>query len=108
MRDACKFVEMKMSYVVPIEFANWLWVESVVWRILHRFHCLFSFSSTNNIQQRDGHVHNVLGDEKFPESFPFPAKEVSFASVQLREYPMILGENPSCTSVPPVTLGWTL
>jgi hypothetical protein len=40
------------------------------------------------------------------EPFLFPAKEVSFASVQVREYPMILGDNPSCTSGPPVTLDW--
>ena len=39
--------------------------------------------------------------------FLFPVKEVSFASVQVREYPMILGDNPSCTSGPPVTLDWT-
>lgn len=40
------------------------------------------------------------------EAFLFPAKEVCFASVQVRQYPVILGDNPSCTSGPPVTLGW--
>ena len=33
-------------------------------------------------------------------------KEVCFASVQVREYPVILGDNPSCTSGPPLTLAW--
>lgn len=33
-------------------------------------------------------------------------KEVCFASVQVREYPVVLGDNPSCTSGPPITLAW--
>jgi hypothetical protein len=50
---------------------------------------------------------NTLQRRRSSEPFLFPVKEVSFASVQVREYPMILGDNPSCTSGPPVTLDWT-
>ena len=32
-------------------------------------------------------------------------KGVHFATVQVREYPIILGDNP-CTSGPPITLDW--
>jgi hypothetical protein len=68
-------------------------------RILHLFIYQQHPTTWRSCSQR-------TGDEKFPESFPFPAKEVSFASVQVREYPMILGDNPSCTSIPPITLDW--
>ncbi|KAL7541358.1 hypothetical protein ACHAXR_011318 [Thalassiosira sp. AJA248-18] len=33
-------------------------------------------------------------------------KGVCFASVQVREYPVILGDNPSCTSGAPIALSW--
>ena len=33
-------------------------------------------------------------------------KKVCFASVHVREYPIILGDNPTCSSGPPVTLDW--
>jgi hypothetical protein len=32
--------------------------------------------------------------------------EVTFDSVQIRYYPMILGDHPACSIGPPVTLGW--
>ncbi len=45
-------------------------------------------------------------ERRSSEAYLLPAKEVCFASVQVREYPMILGDNPSCTSGPPLTLDW--
>lgn len=39
-------------------------------------------------------------------SDPTLARAVGFASVQIREYPRILGDNPSVTSGPPITLSW--
>uniref|UniRef100_A0A7S1ZWS6 Uncharacterized protein n=1 Tax=Trieres chinensis TaxID=1514140 RepID=A0A7S1ZWS6_TRICV len=34
-------------------------------------------------------------------------KTVSFSDVNIRHYPMTLGDNPSCRSGPPVQIGWT-
>ena len=34
------------------------------------------------------------------------SRSVSFADVNIREYERILGDNPSCTSGPPISLGW--
>jgi len=33
-------------------------------------------------------------------------KHVTFSSVQIRRYPMILGDNPYCSMGPPISLGW--
>ncbi|CAJ1950846.1 unnamed protein product [Cylindrotheca closterium] len=32
--------------------------------------------------------------------------KVRFDSVEVREYPIILGDNPSCRQGPPITIGW--
>jgi hypothetical protein len=34
------------------------------------------------------------------------SKSVSFGDVQVREFPMILGDNPACSSGAPVTIDW--
>jgi len=34
------------------------------------------------------------------------AKKVSFGSIEIREYPRILGDNPSCKRGPAISLGW--
>jgi hypothetical protein len=33
-------------------------------------------------------------------------KSVSFGNIEVREYPMVLGDNPSCRDGLPVSLGW--
>eukprot|EP00978_Attheya_sp_CCMP212_P031249 scaffold117482_cov46-Attheya_sp.AAC.2 len=35
-----------------------------------------------------------------------PKQGVLFSLVEIREYPRILGDNPSCRSGPPISLGW--
>lgn len=39
---------------------------------------------------------------------PSPAqlKRVSFANLEVRQYPIILGDHPDCSNGPPVTIGW--
>jgi hypothetical protein len=36
----------------------------------------------------------------------FSSKSVSFGDVQVREFPMILGDNPACSSGAPVSIDW--
>ena len=38
---------------------------------------------------------------------PGRSRTVTFASTEIREYPIELGDNPSVSSGPPLTLGWT-
>ena len=42
---------------------------------------------------------------KLPPAGTLP-KGVSFSSVHIHEHPIVLGDNPSCSSGPPVSLGW--
>ncbi|KAL3823500.1 hypothetical protein ACHAXA_010822 [Cyclostephanos tholiformis] len=55
---------------------------------------------------RSSKMHFNVLTRRPSAAFLFPTKEVCFASVQVREYPVILGDNPSCTSGPPLTLDW--
>ena len=45
-------------------------------------------------------------DENEPPSSSLP-KSVSFAKIEISEYPYELGDNPSTTAGPPLTIGWT-
>eukprot|EP00567_Pseudictyota_dubia_P011966 CAMPEP_0197457658 /NCGR_PEP_ID=MMETSP1175-20131217/46630_1 /TAXON_ID=1003142 /ORGANISM="Triceratium dubium, Strain CCMP147" /LENGTH=225 /DNA_ID=CAMNT_0042992077 /DNA_START=74 /DNA_END=748 /DNA_ORIENTATION=- len=40
------------------------------------------------------------------EAKPRPKKSVSFSTVSVQLYPLTLGDNPSCSSGPPVQLSW--
>ena len=42
--------------------------------------------------------------EPFLPSCNKKKEEVRFVSVELREYPIILGDNPSCTAGPPIAI----
>lgn len=45
-------------------------------------------------------------ERRSSEAYLSPVRGVCFASIQVREYPLILGDHPSCTSGPPLTLDW--
>merc|ERR1712232_1324856 len=49
-----------------------------------------SLSSFDNVQKRKKKM----------------TKQVSFHNLQIREYDIVLGANPSCRSGPPVEIGW--
>lgn len=41
-----------------------------------------------------------------PFLFDNPKKNVSFAVVEVREYPIILGDSPACSTGAPISIGW--
>jgi hypothetical protein len=43
---------------------------------------------------------------KTAKSRPPKKLEVSFSTIEIRRYPMIIGDNPACRIGPPVSLGW--
>jgi hypothetical protein len=44
---------------------------------------------------------------KTQESFSEQPKNVSFHQVEIREYERTVGDNPSCSRGPPISIGWT-
>jgi hypothetical protein len=49
-----------------------------------------------------GEIHSSALSSCSSESI----KSVQFDSIQIREYNIIMGDNPSCSSGPPISLGW--
>ncbi len=45
-----------------------------------------------------------VGGEKFREQPFVPSKHVAFSDIEIRKYPVILGDHPECCLGPPVSL----
>jgi len=52
------------------------------------------------------HVPLEVGGESFKEQCCGTPKRVSFGDVEIRKYPVILGDHPNCEVGPPVTIDW--
>lgn len=50
----------------------------------------------------------VANEQKAEHSFlsESPMKKVTFASVEVREYPIILGDSPACSKGAPISIDW--
>jgi len=47
-----------------------------------------------------------VGGDEFREHPLVGSKQVSFGNVEIRKYPLILGDHPECCLGPPVTIDW--
>jgi hypothetical protein len=54
----------------------------------------------------DGSVRTTSTTTTSKQRHGIKRRHVAFSSIIIRRYPMILGDNPSCGSGPPVSLGW--
>ena len=80
------------------------WVASVVEQ--HEFLDAsdHTFSSALSCGDWDLSDHSDFNEEL--DHPHYDAKTVTFGKVRIRSYPMILGDNPSCSKGLPVTLDW--
>mmetsp|Transcript_4086 Transcript_4086/g.6430 ORF Transcript_4086/g.6430 Transcript_4086/m.6430 type:complete len:673 (-) Transcript_4086:101-2119(-) len=54
-------------------------------------------------------AHSSLNSQRSNRSNPVPEenkKRVRFNAIQIRDYERIVGDNPSCTAGPPLSIGW--
>jgi hypothetical protein len=64
----------------------------------------FDFSLEQSEQQQEHAAAAAVVEES--EYQPSPANAVRFSTVEIRSYPMIMGDNPSVTCGIPVTIDW--
>jgi len=64
--------------------------------------CTSSFRTTN---AADLPLLQLDRQDSFTEAY-HEATNVRFGSIQVREYPQILGDNPACTDGPSLSIGW--
>ena len=58
------------------------------------------------IQNENRHLMMVGSKKNSCGTLPSRKKFVRFSDVTLREYPMVVGDNPAVSSGPPVTIDW--
>eukprot|EP00978_Attheya_sp_CCMP212_P043973 scaffold296224_cov51-Attheya_sp.AAC.2 len=65
-----------------------------------------SYSEGTSSSQEGGraHIMNMTSIQQKQEHHH--KKVIRFSLVEIREFPRILGDNPSCRSGPPITIGW--
>jgi len=62
--------------------------------------------STTDTYIGSDHGSDCIASYGLPRTAHGPKKQVGFANVECREHGMVLGDNPSCSWGPPVSLGW--
>lgn len=62
--------------------------------------------STTDTYIGSDHGSDYTASYGLPRTAHGPKKQVGFANVECREHGMVLGDNPSCSWGPPVSLGW--
>lgn len=62
------------------------------------------FEASTSLDSRILSVPLEIGDVGFRPSCMITNKRVSFGDLQMRKYPVILGDHPECTMGPPVSL----
>jgi hypothetical protein len=63
--------------------------------------CRHSRSSSSLVTEKQSSIKKISNTHKRRRR-----RHVTFSTVQIRRYPMLLGDNPAVLSGPPVTLGW--
>lgn len=53
------------------------------------------------------HIQGILKTSKKSHEQKEPDRQVVFDSIEIREYERIVGDNPSCTRGPPISIGWS-
>lgn len=58
------------------------------------------------IKSEDGNSHPSDATSQIPKPTSL-SREVSFSSIEIREYPLCMGDNPGCLRGVPITIEWT-
>ena len=62
---------------------------------------------SGNLLTSQCNVQGILKTSKKSQEQKEPDRQVVFDSIEIREYERIVGDNPSCTRGPPISIGWS-
>mmetsp|Transcript_23012 Transcript_23012/g.53382 ORF Transcript_23012/g.53382 Transcript_23012/m.53382 type:complete len:113 (+) Transcript_23012:128-466(+) len=74
---------------------------------MHRFDPMEKKSNLRVKTQLDSLLTDGLWTGEDDNSSVDDKKEVNFASLEVREFPLILGDNPGAREGPPITIDWS-
>lgn len=66
-----------------------------------------SLAVNGNLMAAQCHVRGILKTSKKLQEQKEVDRQVVFDSIEIREYERIVGDNPSCTRGPPISIGWS-